>query len=159
MPCLQADVTSPQQSAADIKQQLALVSEQLSAAQCNESADSDLASKTVSAVCHCMPCLQADLTSSQQSAADKQQQLTLASEQLTAAEGKAADLSKLRQDTVQQLQEQEALLNKVTGPRHQNCSLCFNSTFPLALAVLHFLFLFLHTAQRSQAQADAMIPS
>ena len=77
----------------------------------------------------CMPCLQADLTSSQQSAADKQQQLTLVSEQLTAAEGKAADLSKHHQDAVQQLQQQEALLSKVTSPRHQVCSLRSNSTF------------------------------
>ena len=41
--------------------------------------------------------------------------MTLVSEQLTVAEDKAANFNRLHQDTVQQLQEQEALLNEVSG--------------------------------------------
>lgn len=70
-----------------------------------------------------MLCLQADLASSQQSAADKQEQLTVVSEQLTVAEAKAADFSKLHQEVVQQLQEKEAFLNEVLNARHRK--LCF----------------------------------
>ena len=79
------------------------------------------------ALCYFVSFLQADLASSQQSAADKQQQLALVSEQLTAAESKAADLSKLHQDTIQQLQEKEALLSKV-DPRDLSACFVLNST-------------------------------